>query len=151
MNGPSLEVMEGTAKALGVGLQPFEARGPADFESAFLVWADQQLGAVVVGDHAFLITSTDAIAILAAKHRLPSIGPLELAASGGLIAYGANSSDMYRRAAVFVDKILKGAKPGDIPVEQTAKIMTIVNIRTAKAIGIELPTTLLLRADEVIE
>ena len=151
MNGPSLEVMEGTAKALGVGLQPFEARGPADFESAFSVWADQQIGAVVVGDHAFLITSTDAIAILAAKHRLPSIGPLELAASGGLIAYGVNFSDMYRRAAVFVDKNLKGAKPGDIPVEQAAKIITIVNIRTAKTIGIEMPTTLLLRADEVIE
>ena len=151
MNGPSLELMEGTAKALGVGLQPFEARGPADFESAFSAWADQQIGAVVVGDHAFLITSTDAIATLAAKHHLPSIGPLELAASGGLMAYGVNFSDMYRRAAVFVDKILKGAKPGDIPVEQVTKIQTIVNIRTAKLMGIEMPTTLLLRADEVIE
>ena len=151
MNGPSLEVMERTAKALGVGLQSFEARGPADFESAFSTWTDMKIGAVVVGDHAFLVTNTDLIAALAAKHRLPSIGPLELAASGGLMAYGVNFSDMFRRAAVFVDKILKGAKPGEIPVEQAGKIQTIVNIRTAKSLGIEVPTSLLLRADEVIE
>ncbi len=151
MNGPSLEVMEGTAKALGVGLQSFEARGPADFESAFSTWTDKKISAVVVGDHAFLVANTDVIAALAAKHRLPSIGPLELAASGGLMAYGVNFSDMFRRAAVFVDKILKGAKPGDIPVEQVTKIQTIVNCRTAKSIGIEVPTSLLLRADEVIE
>jgi putative ABC transport system substrate-binding protein len=151
MNGPSLEVMEGTAKALGVGLEPFEARGPVDFESAFSAWTAKQIGAVVVGDHAFLVSNTDAIAALATKHRFPSIGPLELAVSGGLMAYGVNFPDMYRRAAVFVDKILKGAKPGDIPVEQVTKIQTIVNIRTAKALGIEVPTSLLLRADELIE
>jgi putative ABC transport system substrate-binding protein len=151
MNGPSLEVMEGTAKALGVELEPFEVRGPADFESAFSAWTSKQIGAVVVGDHAFLVAGSDAIAALAAKHRLPSIGPLELAASGGLMAYGVNFSDMFRRAAVFVDKILKGARPGDIPVEQAAKIQTIVNRTTAKALGIDVPTTLLLRADEVIE
>ena len=151
MNGPSLEVMEGTAKALGVGLEPFEARGPVDFESAFSAWTAKQIGAVVVGDHAFLVSNTDAIAALATKHRFSSIGPLELAVSGGLMAYGVNFPDMYRRAAVFVDKILKGAKPGDIPVEQVTKIRTIVNIRTAKALGIEVPTSLLLRADELIE
>jgi putative ABC transport system substrate-binding protein len=92
-----------------------------------------------------------AVAALAAKYRLPSIGPLELAASGGLIAYGVNFTDMYRRAAVFVDKILKGAKPGDIPVEQVSKIQTVFNGRTAKSLGIDVPTSLLLRADEVIE
>ena len=151
MNVPTLDVMEGTAKALGVRIQSFEARGPADFESAFSSWVDKKIGAVVVGDHAFLVANTDVIAALATKHRLASIGPLELAASGGLMAYGVNFSDMYRRAAVFVDKILKGAKPGDIPVEQAAKIQTIVNRKAAKSIGIELPTSLLLRADEVIE
>jgi putative ABC transport system substrate-binding protein len=151
MNGPSLEMMESTAKVLGVGLEPFEARGPADFEGAFSAWASKEIGAVVVGDHAFLVAASDAIAALAAKHRLPSIGPLELAANGGLMAYGVNFSDMFRRAAAFVDKILKGAKPGDIPVEQATRIQTIVNVRTAKSIGIQVPTTLLLRADEVIE
>ena len=151
MNGPSLKVLEGTANALGVGIRSFEARGPADFENAFSTWTDEKIGAVVVGDHAFLVANTDVIAALATKHRLPSIGPLELAASGGLMAYGVSFSDMFRRAAVFVDKILKGAKPGDIPVEQAAKIQTIVNRKTAKSIGIELPISLLLRADEVIE
>ena len=151
MNRTSLEVTKGTAKALGVELEPFEARGPVEFESAFSKWTEKQIGGVVVGDHAFLVANTDAIAAVAAKHRLPSIGPLELAPSGGLMAYGVNFSDMFRRAAVFVDKILKGQKPGDIPVEQSAKIQTIVNRTTAKALGIELPTTLLLRADEVIE
>jgi putative ABC transport system substrate-binding protein len=151
MNDPTLEVLEGTAKALGVRIQSFEARGPADFESAFSSWIDEKIGAVIIGDHAFLVANTDVIATLATKHRLASIGPLELAASGGLMAYGVNFSDMYRRAAVFVDKILKGAKPGDIPVEQAAKIQTIVNRKAAKSIGIELPTSLLLRADEVIE
>jgi putative tryptophan/tyrosine transport system substrate-binding protein len=150
-NARMLEVMESTAKALRVELQPFEARGPVDFESVFSAWADKQIGAIVVGDHAFLVTNTDAIAALAAKHRLPSIGPLELAASGGLMAYGVNFTDMYRRAAVIVDKILKGAKPGDIPVEQAVKFVTIINLKTAKAIGIETPTSFLLRADEVIE
>jgi len=151
MNGPTLEVMESTAKAMGLGLEPFEARGPVDFDSALSAWPARQVGAVVVGDHAFLVSNTDAIATLTTKHRIPSIGPLELAVSGGLMAYGVNFPDMYQRAAIFVDKILKGAKPGDIPVEQVTKIQTIVNIRTAKTLGIEVPTSLLLRADEVIE
>jgi len=151
MNGPTLEVMESTAKAMGLGLEPFEARGPVDFDSALSAWTARQVGAVVVGDHAFLVSNTDAIATLTTKHRIPSIGPLELAVSGGLMAYGVNFPDMYQRAAIFVDKILKGAKPGDIPVEQVTKIQTIVNIRTAKTLGIEVPTSLLLRADEVIE
>jgi hypothetical protein len=82
MNGPSIQVMEATAKALGVRLEPVEARGPADFESAFSAWASKQVGGVVVGDHAFLVANSEAIATLAAKHRLPSIGPMELAANG---------------------------------------------------------------------
>jgi putative ABC transport system substrate-binding protein len=151
LNGPILEAMEGTAKALRVGLQPFEIGKPTEFESAFSAWADKQIGALVVSDHAQFVANTNAIAALAAKHRLPSIGPLELAASGGLMAYGVNFSDQYRRAAVFVDKILKGAKPGDIPVEQSTKFETIINRKTAKTFGIEVPTSILLRADEVIE
>jgi ABC-type uncharacterized transport system substrate-binding protein len=97
------------------------------------------------------VSNSDVIAALTAKHRLPSIGPLELATNGGLIAYGVNFPEMFRRASVFVDKILRGAKPGDIPVEQTTSIELIVNSRTAKTIGIEIPTSILLRADEVID
>jgi putative ABC transport system substrate-binding protein len=151
VNGPILETMESTAKALRVGVKPIEVRRPMDFEGAFSSWADQRIGGLAVSDHAFFIANADAIATLAAKHRLASIGPLELAVSGGLIAYGVNFSDMFRRAASFVDKILKGAKPSDIPVEQAARFVTIVNLKTAKAMGIEVPTSLLLRADEVIE
>jgi putative tryptophan/tyrosine transport system substrate-binding protein len=150
-NRPILDTMEGAAQTLKVGLQPFELRSPTEFEGAFSVFADKQIGALVVSDHAFFIVNANAIAALAAKHRFPSIGPLDLATSGGLMAYGVNFPDQFRRAAVFVDKILKGGKPGDIPVEQAAKFVTIINLKTAKAIGIETPTSLLLRADEVIE
>jgi hypothetical protein len=101
MNGPSLEVMEGTAKALGVGLESFEARSPVDFESAFLTWTAKQIGARRRWRSRVFSLHTDAIAALATKHRSPSIGPLELAVSGGLMAYGVNFSDMFRRAAVF--------------------------------------------------
>jgi putative ABC transport system substrate-binding protein len=132
-------------------VEVFEARGPEDFEGAFARWTNERVGAVLVGDHAFLVANSNIIAALTAKYRLPSVGPLELATNGGLIAYGVNFPEMFRRASVFVDKILRGAKPGDIPVEQTTRIELIVNSRTAKTIGIEIPTSILLRADEVID
>jgi putative tryptophan/tyrosine transport system substrate-binding protein len=146
-----LQVMGATANALNVGLQPFEISTPTEFESAFSALAEKQISALVVVDHAFFIDNADAIAALAARRRVPSAGPLELAASGGLMAYGVNFSDMFRRAAVYVDRILKGTNPGDIPIEQAAKFLTTVNLKTAKAIGIDMPTAILLRADEVIE
>ena len=92
-----------------------------------------------------------AIADLATKHRLPSAGFPELAQAGGLIGYGVDFPDMYRRAAVFVDKLLKGAKPADIPVEQATKFELLVNLKTAKALGLTIPPSLLQRADQVIE
>jgi len=150
-NGPAIETMRDTAKALGMAIQPIEVGGTTELERAFSAFDNQQLAALVVTDHAFFITNANIIAALAAKYRLPSIGPLELATSGGLMAYGVNFTEQFRRAAVFVDKILKGAKPGDIPIEQATKFITIVNIRTAKGLGIEVPTSILLRADEVIE
>jgi len=115
--GNVLETMEATAKALKVELQPIEVGEPGEFESDFLASADKQIGGLVMLDHALFTANASAIAALAAKHRLPSIGPLELPASGGLMAYGVNFNDIFRRAAAFVDKILKGAKPGDIPIE----------------------------------
>jgi putative tryptophan/tyrosine transport system substrate-binding protein len=105
----------------------------------------------VIGDHPLFADNAKAIAVLAAQHRLPSVGAPEFAASGGLMAYGVNFSDMFRRAAVFVDKIVKGASPRDIPVERATKFETIINLKTAKTIGVTLPTLTLLRADEVIE
>jgi len=149
--GGILEKMGATAKALLVELQPIEVRGPREFESAFSAWADKQIGGLVTLDHAYFLANIDAVAALAAKDRLPSIGPLELPAAGGLMAYGVNFSDFFRRAAYFVDKILKGAKPGDIPVEQATKFKLVLNLKTAKALGLDLPATVLARADEVIE
>ena len=140
-----------TAKALTTELQPIEVRGPEEIESAFSVWTERKIGGLVMLDHAQLLANAGAIAALAAKHRLPSIGPLELPKEGGLIGYGVNFSDMFRRAATFVDKILKGEKPGDIPIEQATKFNLVLNLKTAKALGFEVPTGTLLRADEVIE
>jgi putative ABC transport system substrate-binding protein len=150
-NSPALESMRIAAEALKVGLEPIEVRTPTDYASAISAGVGRQIDALVVGDHAFFIANTDVIAGLAANHKIPSIGFLELAASGGLMAYGVNFTEMYRRAAVFVDKILKGAKPGDIPVEQAVKFELIINLKTAKALGLDVPLHLQQLADEVIE
>jgi putative ABC transport system substrate-binding protein len=146
-----LEVMEVTAKALKLGLHPIEVRGPSEFQSAFLAWTDGHIGGLVVSDHALFDANAAVIAALAAKYRLPSIGRLELPANGGLMGYGVNFSDLFRRAAYFVDKILKGAQPGDIPIEQATRFKSVVNLKTAKALGLEVPASILLRADEMIE
>jgi putative tryptophan/tyrosine transport system substrate-binding protein len=150
-NGNILEVMGATARALNVELQPIEVRGPWEYESAFSAWADQQISPLVMADHGQLLTNVDAIVALAARHRLPSIGPLQLPAGGGLMGYGVNFFDFFRRAGYFVDKILKGEKPGDIPIEQATTFKLVLNLKTAKAMGIELSTAIQLRADEVIE
>ena len=150
-NGPILQAIEPAAKALNVGLRPFEVGGTSEFESAFTAWGDKQVDAVVIHDTPIFIVNAKLLTALAGKHRLASIGFLEWPASGGLAAYGVNFFDQFRRAAVFVDKIIKGAKPGDIPVEQATKFETIINLKTAKALGLGVPPTLLARADEVIE
>jgi putative tryptophan/tyrosine transport system substrate-binding protein len=151
VNQTLLQAMGTTAKALTTELQPIEVRGPEEIESAFSAWAEKKIGGLVMLDHAQLLANVGAIAALAAKHGLPSIGPLELPKEGGLIGYGVNFSDMFRRAATFVDKILKGEKPGDIPIEQATKFNLVLNLKTAQALGFEVPTGTLLRADEVIE
>jgi len=146
-----LEAMGVTAKALSVGLQPIEVNGPREFESEFSGWTEKQISGLVILDHPDFLASFDAIAALAAKHRLPSIGALELPASGGLMGYGVRFSEMFRRAAALADKILKGAKPGDIPVEQATKFQLVLNLKAAKALGLQMPPQLVARADEVIE
>jgi putative ABC transport system substrate-binding protein len=113
--------------------------------------AARRVGALVVIDDTTLIANAPTVANLALRQRLPSIAWPDFAVAGGLMAYGVNYVDMFRRAATFVDKILKGAKPADLPVERSTKFNMIVNLQTAKALGITLPTSILLRADEVIE
>ena len=110
-----------------------------------------RIDAVVVTDEPVMTFNITPIADLAVKHKLPAIGAVALAGAGGLMGYGTNLNDMFRRSATYVDKILKSAKPGDLAVEQPTNFDFLVNAKTAKALGIKLPQSILLRADRVIE
>jgi putative tryptophan/tyrosine transport system substrate-binding protein len=150
-NGATLEVMEHTARSLKLHLHTAEAQGPADVEGALSSLVKRQAGALSVYEDAMLVAQADHIASLAKKHRLPSVGFSEYAKAGGLLAFGVSYSDLWHRAAHFVDKILKGAKPADLPVEQATKFEVAVNLKTAKALGLTIPPSLLARADQVID
>ena len=150
-NGPVRQAMEMTAKALNIGLHPFELRGAGEIESVFAAMVDGKIDALVVHDDQVLIGNAKTIASLAAKQNLPSCGFLEFATAGGLLAYGVNFVELCRRAGYFVDKILKGTTPSDLPVEQPTKFELVVNLKTAKALGLTIPESFLVRADEVIE
>ena len=151
MNVPLLPQMSRVAQPLKLELHQFHVRAPTDFEGAFAAMAAKRVGALVVIDDAVLLSNAPAVATLALKQRLPSCGWPDFAIDGGLMAYGVDFLDMFRRAATFVDKILKGAKPSDLPVERSTKFETIVNLKTAKALGLTIPYNLLARADQVIE
>src|SRR6266404_1086265 len=151
MNESVLPQVAQVTKSLKLELHQFGVREPVEFERAFAAMAARRVRALVVSDDGMLIGNAKAVAELALKYRLVSCGFLDFTAAGGLLAYGVNFSDMYRRAATFVDKILKGAKPADLPVEQATRFETILNLATAKALGLNVPSSLLLRADEVIE
>jgi putative ABC transport system substrate-binding protein len=150
---PQLRQTEAAARALGVRLQTLEARGPHELDSAFAAMTRERAGALVILNDAILgVNLSKQIAELAAKSRLPAVhGEPEYAQAGGLMVYGANRLDLERRAATFVDKILKGAKPADLPIEQPSKFELIINLKTAKALGLTIPPSLLQRADRVIE
>jgi len=140
------------ARSLGVQLQLVEARYPQEIDRAFAAMTREQARAVVVLPDAIFTNQMRQIAELAVQRHLPSIyGVSEYAEDGGLMVYGTNFLDLERRAATFVDKILKGAKPGDLPIEQPTKFELVINMKTAKALGLTIPPTLLLRADQVIE
>src|SRR5262249_29468662 len=149
--GPDRNAMEPTAKSLKLELYQAEARAPADFEKAFRAMTDKHVAAVVVLEDGMLNANIQAIADLAAGRRLPSIGLPELAQAGGLMAYGVDFSEMYRRAAVFVDKILKRARPGDLPIERATKFEPFLNQKTARTMGIVFSRAVLVRADRTID
>jgi putative tryptophan/tyrosine transport system substrate-binding protein len=151
MYEPVVPAMKRTAQSLKMELSQFVVREPTDLEGAFAAMATKRVSAVVIVEDPMLVYNAAVSATLALKYRLATCGFLELAQAGGFVGYGVDFPDMWRHAATFVDKILKGAKPADLPVELPTKFATIVNLKTAKAIGIEVPTSLLLRADEVIE
>ena len=147
----NLEATDFAAKALNIELKQFEARDPGDLESIFLAMASSRVEAVAVLEDPMLIVNGEALGQLALKQRLPSIGFKEIAEGGGLISYGVNFPAMFRQSARLIDKIFKGSKPSDIPVERVTKFELVINLKTAKALGIEIPPILLARADEVIE
>jgi putative ABC transport system substrate-binding protein len=147
-----LKGAEGAARALGVRLQVVEARGPADIDRAFSDMTRARAGALTSLGGPMFFNERRRLVDLAAKNRLPAVFPFrEFADAGGLMSYGPNLADLLRRAAIYVDKILKGAKPADLPVEQPTKFELVINLKTAKALGLTIPPSLLGRADEVIE
>ena len=140
------------AKSLGLSLQIVEARGRDEFEGAFATMARERADAVVVQSDPIFFTARKQIVDLATKYRLPAVfHAREFVEIGGLMSYGGSLDYQFRRAAVYVDKILKGAKPGDLAVEQSAKIDLVINRKTARTFGLTIPGELLLRADQVIE
>jgi putative tryptophan/tyrosine transport system substrate-binding protein len=140
------------AGALKVQLQLLEARAPNDFAGAFSAMTKERAGGVIILTSSMFYAERGRIAELAAKRRVPAIyGVKEFAEAGGLMAYGINVHESFRRAATYVDKILKGAKPADLPVEQATTFELVINLKTAKALGLTIPPSLLARADQVIE
>jgi putative ABC transport system substrate-binding protein len=147
-----LEEAEVAAQTLGVRLQVLEASSPNDFDRAFSEIFTKTPAALVVFPSPMLYSAHRRLVELAAKYRLPAIYAFkEAVAAGGLMSYGTNIPDLSRRAATYVDKILKGAKPADLPVEQPTKFELVINLKTAKALGLTIPPSVLARADEVIQ
>ena len=143
---------EVAGRALGMRLQFVETRGPEDFDGAFSNMTRARVGALLVVLTAMFATERRRLVDLAAKIRLPAVyGSRESVDAGGLMSYGPNLPDSFRRAATYVDKILKGANPADLPVEQPANFELFINLKTAKALGLTIPPSLLQRADQVIE
>jgi putative ABC transport system substrate-binding protein len=140
------------APALGVRLHFVEARGREDFDRAFSEMTRARAGALTVLASVMFVNERRRLVDLAAKNRLPAVyAQREFVDAGGLMSYGADVADLFRRAATYVDKILKGAKPGDLPIEQPTKFELLINLKTAKALGLTIPPSLLLQADQVIE
>ena len=139
------------ARALGVQLHVAEVRGPEDFSRAFATMIEARAGALVVLSTPMLYIERSRLVALTAQHRLPTVFSFrEYVDAGGLLSYGPNIADLFRRAATYVDKILKGAKPADLPVEQPTTFELVINLKTAQALGLTMPPTLLFQADEII-
>ena len=147
-----LKSVQAAAQQVGIEVLPVNARAPEEIERGFATMTRERAEAVIVAGDAFFVGQRRQIAGLALKNRMPSMfldrGDVQ---AGGLMSYGQNLTDFYRRGATYVDKILKGAKPGELPIEQPTKIHLAINRKTAKAFGLKIPQELLLRADEVIE
>ena len=151
-NAFALREAESAARALRVELQLLEARSLNDFDSVFAAMTTKRAGALLVLGDVMFVTHRIRLANLAAKSRLPAIyGLREYVEAGGLMSYGAITSELFRRAATYVDRVLKGAKPTDLPIERPTKFEFVINLTTAKALGLTIPQSILVRADELIQ
>lgn len=149
---PLLKNVQIAAQQLGVAILPVQARNPEDIERGFVTMMREHAQAVIVLSDSFLLSQRSQTAQLAVKNRLPSMYQVrEEALAGGLMSYGPNLMDIFRRGAVYVDKILKGTKPSELPVEQPTELELVVNLKTARALGLTIPETILFRADKVIQ
>jgi putative ABC transport system substrate-binding protein len=152
IHAPSLKVIEAAARRLTVQLHPIGVQDPHELQGAFSAMAQARLHGLTVPPDGMFFAHRTRIIDLAAKSRIPTMyGVRELAQAGGLMAYGVNLPEMYRHGAVLVDRILKGARPGDLPVEQPTKFELVINRKTAKALGLTIPPSVLVRADQLIQ
>ena len=149
---PTVRALEDASRTLGIDLVMVSAQGVEDFEGAFSTMSRQQVGGFIAVATPPTLSHRERLAGLALRHQLPSMfGTRENVEAGGLISYAPDLRDLTRRAATYIDKILKGTKPADLPVEQASKYQLVINLKTAKALDLEIPPSLLARADEVIE
>jgi putative tryptophan/tyrosine transport system substrate-binding protein len=148
----ALKDIQSAAQALGLTLQPFTVSKSGAIDGAFAMMSEQRAGALIVDSSPFLFMHHNRIVDRAAKHRLPAMYPFrDYVDAGGFMSYGISITDLWRRAATYVDKILKGAKPADLPIEQPMKFELVINLKIAQALGLPIPPTLLFQADEVIK
>jgi putative ABC transport system substrate-binding protein len=149
---PDAKLLRAAAKSLGLELHVLDVRSDQDIDTAFASMADRHVEALLIGPDNFIFSRNAQIAALALRHGLPAMYQWrEFAAAGGLISYGPNQTEPYRQAGIYAGRILKGEKPGDLPVVQSTKIEMVINLRTAKALGLTVPPTVVAAADEVIE
>jgi ABC-type uncharacterized transport system substrate-binding protein len=149
---PALKAVEDMGRAMRLRLQALAVRSTTEFDSAFSAIVKERAGAVLVLSTPLFMGGAKQLAQLALTHKLPSMfGPREHVEAGGLLSYSPDRADLYRRAATYVDKILKGANPADLPVQQATKFELVINLKTAKALGLTIPQSILVRADEVIQ
>ena len=151
-HAPMLKAAQISADTLGIVALPAEARNLQELDAALVEMTKQRAGAMMVIANSFFVLRRQRIAELALRARLPTMFPNRNSVeAGGLMSYGNSLAEFFRQAATYVDRILKGAKPAELPVEQPTKFLLVVNLKTAKALGLEVPPTLLARTDEVIE